>query len=70
MSAAELVPPEFAGQWMFKVKEVAAICQICDRTVRRAIKKERLKALHVGGSIRITRDALETWLEERSGGAK
>ena len=37
----------------FKIKDVAEICAVSDKTVRRWIKKKEIKAHSIGGSIRI-----------------
>jgi excisionase family DNA binding protein len=65
-----LVPPSLADHWFFKVSEVAEMCHVSEKTVRRAIKSERLKAHRPGGGIRISRVALHEWLDSREGDAE
>jgi excisionase family DNA binding protein len=56
------------GEWL-KVKDVAALLQVSERTVARLISEdagpERLLSAKIGGSVRIRRTTLENWLRAR-----
>lgn len=59
------LPAELSQHWCFKVNEVAHAYQVSEKTIRREIWAGRLEVLRVGGSIRITRPALQAWLKKR-----
>jgi excisionase family DNA binding protein len=49
---------------LLTVRDTAAMLRVSEKTVRRLIDNEFLPALRVGGSIRISADDLDTWLEK------
>ena len=48
---------------VYTVKEVADILKVSTRTVKRMIKRGDIKAVKLGGTVRIRREALEEALE-------
>ncbi|MDA8307501.1 MAG: helix-turn-helix domain-containing protein [Deltaproteobacteria bacterium] len=53
---------------IFTVKEVAQIFRVDEETIRRAIRKNRLKAAKVGRDFRISRADLEEYYQDEGGG--
>ena len=48
---------------LLTVKQVAKRLQLSERQIRRFIKRAELRALHIGGSVRIDRRDLDDFLE-------
>ena len=49
---------------LLSVKQVAFILKVHPLTIRRYIKEKRLKALRIGGNIRIAENEVETFHKE------
>jgi excisionase family DNA binding protein len=47
---------------LYTVREIAECLKVCDRSVRRYIENGRLKTKEFEGCVRITRSALETFI--------
>lgn len=62
------LPPEYSDHWCFKVKEIAPLVQLSEKSVRREIWAGRLEVIRLGGSIRISRPSLVAWLKSRERG--
>lgn len=45
-----------------RLDEVAAFAKVHRRTVERALERGELQALHAGGAVRITDEAVWAWL--------
>jgi excisionase family DNA binding protein len=52
---------ETTPRWL-TVQEAASYARLSPSTVRRAIKRQRLKAFRVGSAIRLQRCDLDAWL--------
>lgn len=52
---------------MLKIDEVAECLNISISTVRRLIAKNELKAVKVGGSLRVQESDLKKYVEEKRG---
>jgi excisionase family DNA binding protein len=52
---------------MLTIKEVALRLKVTDRTVRRWIDEGKLKALKIGGAIRITEEAYSDFINLKAG---
>ncbi|MBI3341693.1 helix-turn-helix domain-containing protein [Candidatus Curtissbacteria bacterium] len=55
---------------VFTVKEIAEILKIHHLTVRRYIKKGKLKIIRFEGNVRITKPDLEEFLKKSAKGSK
>lgn len=58
---------------LFTIEQTAIYLKVCDKTVRRLIKNNKLKASRVGRSWRIKRSEIEVYLrgtENSEGGKK
>lgn len=49
---------------LFSIEQVAEICQVSKRTVRRWIKAKELAAIRLGRQLRIAQKDLERFLRE------
>jgi len=53
---------EPADEWL-KVSEAAAYVNLSEQTIRMKIKKHEIKAAHVGGSVRISKNSLQDFIK-------
>lgn len=47
---------------MLSLREVATLCALSERTIRRSIERGELPAHKLGGSVRIAASDIEAWL--------
>lgn len=47
---------------LYSIEEVAKMFRVCKETVRRWIKEDRLKAIKIGKTVRITEDSINHML--------
>lgn len=52
---------------LLTVRDVARFCQVHEVTVRRHIASGQLRSVHVGKSVRVRREDLESYLEQSQG---
>ncbi len=57
-------------QLLLTIPEVARILRVSQMTIRRQINVGAIKAIRVGGSIRIQRDEISAYLDRLSNGGK
>ena len=52
---------------LMKVSEVASVCQVHPKTVRRAIARGELRAARLGtsGALRVSEDDVTAWIDAR-----
>ena len=58
MSKSVAPSPKLASKLTFKVREAAAILEVCEPVLRKMIRNHDLEAFKAGRSIRIPRRAL------------
>lgn len=49
---------------LLNVAEVGQVCGICERTVRRLMADGELPVVRVGGSVRVSTEALEEFIRQ------
>ena len=55
-----------ADRVAFRTSEAAEMTAVHPATLRRAVRTGELKAVHLGGRLRFTRENLELWLDRLS----
>ncbi len=64
----EIVRGVIVGKQVFSVREAAEMLNLNEQTIRRAIKKQALKAAKIGKDYRISRADLESYYRDLGGG--
>ena len=50
----------------YTIKEIAEMLKLTEGTIRRLVKDQQLEAVRFGNELRVTEDALKTYLKKNS----
>lgn len=51
---------------LFSIREVAGMLGVCEKTIRRAVKRGDIRPLRVGVQLRFTKTMLDAWMNQNA----